>query len=82
MGIRAGGGYTANPAINDCGIKAVGTVSGVNIGSMFRNGWDNNVKSPDAIPALENGLQSKNHLSQWGCNRNRAVGAAAQGSCV
>jgi dipeptidyl aminopeptidase/acylaminoacyl peptidase len=36
MGICAGGGYTANAAINDRRIKAVGTVSAVNIGSMFR----------------------------------------------
>ena len=44
MGICAGGGYTANAAINDCRIKAVGTVSAANIGSMFRNGWGNNIK--------------------------------------
>lgn len=52
MGICAGGGYTANAAINDHRIKAVGTVSAVNIGSMFRNGWDNSVKSADALPYL------------------------------
>jgi uncharacterized protein len=50
MGICAGGGYTANAAINDRRIKAVGTVSAVNIGSMFRNGWDNNIKLADDIP--------------------------------
>jgi fermentation-respiration switch protein FrsA (DUF1100 family) len=44
MGICAGAGYTANAAINDPRIKAVGTVSAVNIGQMFRNGWTNNVK--------------------------------------
>ena len=38
MGICADGGYTVNAAINDRRIKAVGTVSAVNIGSMFRNG--------------------------------------------
>lgn len=38
MGICAGAGYTANAAINDRRIKAVGTVSLVNIGQMFRNG--------------------------------------------
>jgi hypothetical protein len=43
-------------AIDDRGIKAVGTVSAVNIGSMFRNGSDNNIKSTDAIPIWENGL--------------------------
>jgi fermentation-respiration switch protein FrsA (DUF1100 family) len=48
MGICAGRGYTANAAINARRINAVGTVSAVNIGSMFRNGWDNNAKSADA----------------------------------
>ena len=48
-------GYTANAAINDRRIKAAGTVSAVNIGSMFRNGWDDNIKNADAIPALEGG---------------------------
>lgn len=59
MGICAGGGYTANAAINDRRIQAVGTVSAVNIGSMFRNGWDNNIKSADAIPVLENGSKAR-----------------------
>lgn len=40
MGICAGAGYTANAAIQDRRIKAIGTVSAVNIGSMFRNGWE------------------------------------------
>ncbi len=52
MGICAGAGYTANAAINDHRIKAVGMVSAVNIGSMFRNGWENNVKDTDALPYL------------------------------
>ncbi|MBQ3302886.1 MAG: alpha/beta hydrolase, partial [Eggerthellaceae bacterium] len=47
MGICAGAGYTANAAINDHRIKAVGTVSMVNIGQMFRNGWENNIKDAD-----------------------------------
>ena len=59
MGICAGAGYTANAAINDRRIKAVGTVSAVNIGSMFRNGWDNNIKDADAIPALEAGSNAR-----------------------
>lgn len=59
MGICAGGGYTANAAINDRRIKAVGTVSAVNIGSMFRNGWENNIRDADAIPVLVNGSQAR-----------------------
>ncbi|RAJ76485.1 hypothetical protein CLV59_1084 [Chitinophaga dinghuensis] len=59
MGICAGGGYTANAAINDHRIKAVGAVSAVNIGSMFRNGWENNVKDADSLPYLEAGANAR-----------------------
>jgi len=59
MGICAGAGYAANAAINDRRIKAVGTVSAVNIGSMFRNGWDNDVKSADAMPLLQAGSNAR-----------------------
>ena len=59
MGICAGAGYTANAAINDRRIKAVATVSAVNIGSMFRNGWDNDIPSKNAIPVLEGGSQAR-----------------------
>ncbi|WDY55868.1 alpha/beta hydrolase [Pseudomonas sp. PSKL.D1] len=59
MGICAGAGYTANAAINDRRIKAVGTVSAVNIGQMFRNGWENTVKDADALPYIEHGSQAR-----------------------
>ncbi|AYA01756.1 alpha/beta hydrolase [Acinetobacter sp. WCHAc010034] len=59
MGICAGAGYTANAAINDHRIKAVGMVSAVNIGSMFRNGWENNVKDADAIPYIQAGSDAR-----------------------
>lgn len=59
MGICAGAGYTANAAINDPRIKAVGTVSMVNIGQMFRNGFTGDVKSPDAAPLLLNGANAR-----------------------
>ena len=55
MGICAGAGYTANAAINDRRIKAVGTVSMVNIGQMFRNGWSGDVQDADAIPYVQAG---------------------------
>jgi fermentation-respiration switch protein FrsA (DUF1100 family) len=59
MGICAGAGYSANAAINDRRIKAVGTVSMVNIGQMFRNGFTNDVKSADAIPLLVAGSNAR-----------------------
>jgi len=59
MGICAGAGYTANAAIRDRRIKAIGTVSAVNIGSMFRNGWENNVKSINALPLVEAGSNAR-----------------------
>ena len=59
MGICAGAGYTVNAAINDRRIKAVGTVSLVNIGQMFRNGWDNNVKDSDALPYIQAGSDAR-----------------------
>lgn len=59
MGICAGAGYTANAAINDRRIKAVGMVSAVNIGQMFRNGWENSVKDADALPYIQAGTDSR-----------------------
>ena len=59
MGICAGAGYTANAAINDRRIKAVGMVSAVNIGQMFRNGWENNVKDADATPYIQAGSDAR-----------------------
>ena len=59
MGICAGAGYTANAAIQDRRIRAIGTVSAVNIGAMFRNGWENNVKSIDALPLIAAGSAAR-----------------------
>ncbi|WP_071872197.1 alpha/beta hydrolase [Atopomonas hussainii] len=59
MGICAGGGYTANAAINDRRIKAIATVSAVNIGQMFRNGWENTVQDADALPYIDHGSQAR-----------------------
>lgn len=59
MGICAGGGYTANATINDRRIKAIATVSAVNIGQMFRNGWENTVKDADALPYIAHGSQAR-----------------------
>jgi len=66
MGICAGAGYTANAAIQDRRIKAIGTVSAVNIGSMFRNGWENTVKSIDALPYVEAGSNARTEDAKGG----------------
>lgn len=59
MGICAGAGYSANAAINDRRIKALGMVSAVNIGQMFRNGWESNVKDADAVGYLDFGSSAR-----------------------
>lgn len=59
MGICAGAGYSANAALQDHRIKALCTVSAVNIGSMFRNGWENTVKDADALPYIEVGSNAR-----------------------
>ncbi|MDV5170711.1 alpha/beta hydrolase [Photobacterium rosenbergii] len=59
IGICAGAGYSANAAINDRRIKALGMVSAVNIGQMFRNGWDNTVADADAVGYLEFGSNAR-----------------------
>ncbi|MCC8171404.1 MAG: alpha/beta hydrolase [Parabacteroides sp.] len=59
IGVCAGGGYAANAAINDHRIKAVGTISAVNIGAMFRNGWDGSLKPADAFPMLMGGADAR-----------------------
>ena len=56
-GICAGGGYTVNAAINDKRIKAVGTVSAVNIGHMFSKGWLGDQNMKDAMAYLQFGSQ-------------------------
>ncbi|XZG71647.1 alpha/beta hydrolase [Chitinibacteraceae bacterium HSL-7] len=59
MGICAGAGYSANAAINDRRIKALGMVSAVNIGQMFRNGWDNSVPDAAALAYLDFGSNAR-----------------------
>lgn len=59
MGICAGAGYSANAAIQDRRIKALGAVSLVNIGQMFRNGFENTVKSIDALPYIVAGSNAR-----------------------
>ncbi len=66
MGICAGAGYTANAAINDPRIKAIGTVSAVNIGQMFRNGWENNIKDEEARAVIQMGADARTEDAKGG----------------
>jgi uncharacterized protein len=43
LGVCSGGGYAINAAMTDRRIKAVGTVSAVNLGAMYRAGYEGTV---------------------------------------
>jgi fermentation-respiration switch protein FrsA (DUF1100 family) len=53
LGICAGGGYTINAAMTEHRIKAVGTVSAVDIGLTFRKGWDGDVPLSEQLKVLD-----------------------------
>lgn len=59
MGVCAGGGYTANAAINDKRIKSLATVSAVNIGAMMHKGWLGDQDPKNAVAWLEFGANSR-----------------------
>ncbi len=63
-GICAGGGYSVNAAINDHRIKAVAGISTVNIGAMYRNGWEGDVKDADSMPLLMMGADARAREAQ------------------
>ncbi|WYB31331.1 alpha/beta hydrolase [Streptomyces sp. SM1P] len=53
LGICAGGGYSVNAAMTDYRIKALTTVSAVNIGTSFRRGWYGTDADAAAVPTLQ-----------------------------
>ncbi|ETI65763.1 hypothetical protein C100_00250 [Sphingobium sp. C100] len=59
LGVCAGGGYAIHAAMTDRRIKAVGAVSTVNIGAMFRNGWTGATDPAQAIGLLEMGATQR-----------------------
>jgi fermentation-respiration switch protein FrsA (DUF1100 family) len=52
LGICAGSGATVKAASTDRRIKAIGTVSAVDVGAAFRQGWDGKGKVADQIKTL------------------------------
>ncbi|WP_027014267.1 alpha/beta hydrolase [Comamonas composti] len=53
LGICAGGGYAVHAAMIDTRIKALGTVSAVNYGQLYRNGWDGAANPQDCLALRE-----------------------------
>jgi uncharacterized protein len=58
-GICAGGGYAVTATMTDHRIKAIGTVSAVNIGASWRRGWYGTGLDSDAVPTLEAAAQQR-----------------------
>ncbi|MFG2886927.1 alpha/beta hydrolase [Streptomyces sp. NPDC048297] len=52
LGICAGGGYTVSAAMTDYRVKALTTVSAVNIGTSFRRNWYGTDSDAAAVPTL------------------------------
>ncbi|KAG5360866.1 hypothetical protein CJU89_3957 [Yarrowia sp. B02] len=63
LGVCASGGYAVNAAINDKRIKAVGTVSAVNLGYMYRAGWDGKQKDI-ALPTQQLGDKARTEQAE------------------
>lgn len=59
LGLCAGGGYVVNAAMTDPRIKAVGGVSTVNFGAMYRAGWDGKVDTAQVFDLLEAAAQAR-----------------------
>ena len=59
LGICAGGGYSINAAMTEHRIKAVGTVSAVDIGLGFRKGWNGDGTLPDQLKLLDSVAQQR-----------------------
>ncbi|KAG5361815.1 hypothetical protein CJU90_3267 [Yarrowia sp. C11] len=58
LGICTAGGYVINATMNDKRIRAVGAVNCVNIGEMFRKGWDG-TRGGIAKHLLEEGAEAR-----------------------
>ncbi len=66
LGVCAGGGYAVHATMTDRRIKAVGGVSAVNIGAMFREGWRGGTDVAQAIALLEMGAAQRTREAQGG----------------
>src|SRR6188768_2179422 len=53
LGICAGSGATVKAAMTERRIKAIATISAVDVGAVFRKGWDGKGRESDQIVTLE-----------------------------
>ncbi|MCK1796251.1 alpha/beta hydrolase [Streptomyces sp. XM4193] len=66
LGVCSGGGYAVNAAMTDHRLRAVTTVSALNIGSGYRRGWTGNGLDAAAVPTLVAAAQQRTTESQGG----------------
>lgn len=59
LGVCAGGGYAVNATMTDHRVKAVTTVSALNIGSGFRRGWYGLDPASAAVDMLDNAAKQR-----------------------
>lgn len=59
LGICAGGGYATHAALIDTRIKALGTISAVNYGHMYRHGWDNTGTPQDCLALRDQAMAAR-----------------------
>jgi len=76
LGICFGGAYAINAAMTDPRIKAVGTVSAINLGAMYRAGYEGTVADMSQGYTFGNGVQGANGRSQRGTDGDAAIRAA------
>lgn len=57
--VHPGGGVKVNADFTDHRVKAVGTVSAVNIGASWRRGWYGTGPHSDAVPTLQAAAQQR-----------------------
>ncbi|GAB3150375.1 alpha/beta hydrolase [Amycolatopsis stemonae] len=64
LGICAGSGYAVSATMTDHRIKALTTVSAVNIGSAYRKGWFGTDPDSAAVPTLDAAAQQRTAEAQ------------------
>lgn len=64
LGICAGGGYAVNATMTDHRIKAVATVSGLDIGATYRRGWFGTEPDSAAASTLDAAAQQRTAEAQ------------------